>query len=500
MTTPQTGFNLVDDPWIELGDSVVSIREALVRGDELPGWPSGEPLFASVLIRLLLPIVYRTTGMDTAGLTGRQFASRQRRLLASGRLDRDAVNGYLTGHRDRFWLTVPPLEFAPFAQDPTLSTVEPVPIAKLVATWASGNNPTLGPHAPVGDIHIASAARWLLIMHGYKSGGMHTARKPGKGPVSLRASRLRGTMSLHPVGPTFAQTLLHHLVPAADGYELGAPFWEKPPPANPTAAPLSRAGLLEQLAGRHDKAILLSPTPSGRIAGVVISEGTGRVRGLEYPDPYLVITAGHEPLRPRAGRDAWRDIDTLVIHSEGVKPADLLQARILSWCQNNNRADIEPERWAIVAHRPDQDRERGWGISNLPDLVGLFPPGTAAASTATALIEAAEEASSMVGKQLSALAHATGHSSPRYTAARAEFWPLTERTFWAAVTAESPDPTAGASWWDELRRNALAGFDAATRHLTQIPRTHMDVEQYRERIDRWRRPKPTSRSSQHKET
>ena len=116
------------------------------------------------------------------------------------------------------------------------------------------------------------------------------------------------------------------------------------------------------------------------------------------------------------------------------------------------------------------------------------------------VIEAAEEASSLVGKQLSALAHATGHSSPRYTAARAEFWPLAERTFWAAVTAESPDPTAGASWWDELRRNALAGFDAATRHLTQIPRTHMDVEQYRERIDRWRRPKPTSRSSQHKET
>ena len=188
MTTPQTGFNLVDDPWIELGDSVVSIREALVRGDELPGWPSGEPLFASVLIRLLLPIVYRTTGMDTAGLTGRQFASRQRRLLADGRLDRDAVNGYLNCHRDRFWLTVP---LWGSHRSPKTQHSPPSSLFPSQSSWPHGRPGTIrrsDPTLPVGDIHIASAARWLLIMHGYKSGGMHTARKPGKGPVSLRAS------------------------------------------------------------------------------------------------------------------------------------------------------------------------------------------------------------------------------------------------------------------------------------------------------------------------
>lgn len=492
MTTPNTGFNLVDDPWIELGDRTVSIREALVSGHELPGWPSGEPAAGPVILRLLMPIVYRVTGMDDPELAGRRFAERQAQLLSVGRLDPSSVNGYLDRFRDRFWLTGPPAGFPPFAQDPTLAAVDPHPISKLVPAWASGNNPTLGPHAPLSTIDHASVARCLLITHNYSSGGLHTKRPAAHPGGKYVASRLRRSLSIHPVGSTLAETLLLHLLPAPDGWGTGYPLWETPTPTDAAAAPRTRAGLFEQLSGRHDKTVLLTTDEDGAISGVVLSAGPGREPGLECPDPYMVITADAVAYRPRAGRDVWRDVDALVIQSEQhVKPADRLEARILNWCRDNGGIETDPGRWAIVSHRSSQSKEQGWGLANLPDIIGLFSK-TAACQTASSVIAAAEDASALMGRKLRALSHEVGGDgrAARYDDARRVFWPLAEYTFWEAVTAEEPDPTSDAQWVGHLRAHALAGFDAATGHLTQLPRTHLAVERVRSEVDRWGWPKP----------
>jgi len=127
--------------------------------------------------------VYRVTGMDGELGARRRFAQRQAELLSSGRFDVTSVEDYIDRYRDRFWLTGPPAGLPPFAQDPTLAALEMQPVAKLVATWASGNNPALGPHSPVAEIDNASAARWLLIAHGYSAGGIYTGRvadQPGR--------------------------------------------------------------------------------------------------------------------------------------------------------------------------------------------------------------------------------------------------------------------------------------------------------------------------------
>ena len=493
MTTPNTGFNLVDDPWIELGDRTVSIREALLSGHELPGWPSGEPAAGPVILRLLMPIVYRVTRMDDPELRGPRFAERQAQLLSVGWLDPSSVNGYLDRFRDRFWLTGPPAGFPPFAQDPTLAAVDPHPISKLVPTWATGSNPTLGPHAPVATLDPAAAARCLLITHSYSSEGIYTGRTADKPRSNCVASRLRRTVSVHPVGSSFAETLLYHLAPAPDGWEMGSPSWELPPAVNPTGRPRKRAGFLEQLSGRHDKAVLLATCAGGEVTGVVISGGPGREQGLECPDPYTVITADGEPYKLQAGRDAWRDIDGLVIHSADLKPADQLESPILDQHQENNGITAALVSWALVSHRSTEPgKEHGWGLVNLPDIIGLFSKN-AARRTASAVIVAAEDASALIGKKLRALSHEIGGDdrAARYDDARRMFWSLAEHTFWEAVTAEAPDPTSGAQWVGRLRAHALAGFDAATGHLTQLPRTHLAVEQFRSEIFRWGRPNPT---------
>lgn len=495
MSQSPSGFNLVDDPWIELGDRVVSIREALLSGHELPSWPSGEPATGPVIIRLLMPIVYRVAGMDDPGLAGRRFAGRQARLLELGGLDPDKVESYLERHRDRFWLTGPPDGCQPFAQDPILAAVEPHPTSKLVPAWASGNNPSLGPHAPVAALDHAAAARCLLITHNYSSGGLHTKRPAEHPGGRFVGSRLRRSMSIHPVGSTLAETLIHHLIPAPDGWETGRPLWETPQPTGPalTTTPQTRAGLLEQLVGRHDKTILLATGDGGEVTGVVLSAGPGRAPGLECPDPYVVVTADGENYRPRAGRDAWRDIDALIIQSEHVNPADRLEAKILAWCRDNGGIGIDPGRWALVSHRSIQSKEQGWGLVNLPDIVGLFPEGGTSTQTASAVIAAAEDLSTLIGRVLSSVSHSLGLGSgtARYDDARSVFWSRAEHTFWQAVTAEAPNPTADAPWVRQLRLHALAGFDAATAHLTQTPRTHLAVERWRSSVSRWTWPRPS---------
>jgi len=122
----------------------------------------------------------------------RRFAQRQAELLSSGRFDVTSVEDYIDRYRDRFWLTGPPAGLPPFAQDPTLAALEMQPVAKLVATWASGNNPALGPHSPVAEIDNASAARWLLIAHGYSAGGIYTGRVADQ-PGRQRATPLAAT-------------------------------------------------------------------------------------------------------------------------------------------------------------------------------------------------------------------------------------------------------------------------------------------------------------------
>lgn len=495
MTSPQTGFNLVDDPWIELGERVVSIRDALLSGHELPGWPSGEPAAGPVIIRLLMPIVYRVTAMDEPGLAGRRFAERQARLLQLGRLDLDSVESYLERHRDRFWLTGPPDGLPPFAQDPALAALEPHPPSKLVTAWASGNNPTLGPHASVAALDLASAARCLLITHNYSSGGLHTKRPATHPGGKFVASRLRRSMSIHPVGSDLAKTLIHHLVPAPDGWETGRPLWEAPQPTGPalSATPRTRAGLFEQLAGRHDKTVLLVAGDGGEVSGVVLSAGPGREPGLECPDPYIVTTVDGGNYQPRAGRDVWRDIDALVIQSKDVKVADRLEAKVLAWCRNNGDVGMDPGRWALVSHRSVQSKEHGWDLVNLPDIIGLFPEGGASTQTASAVIAAAEDLSTLIGKVLSSISHdvGSGGGTARYDSARSAFWSRAEHTFWQAVTAEAPNPTADAPWVRQLRLHALAGFDAATAHLTQTPRTHLAVERWRSSVSRWTWPRPS---------
>ena len=483
------GFNLVTDPWIPVAGGPVSIDDALVDAHLFEGWPCSDPAFSEALIRLLVPMVYRVTGLDDPGLSRYEFAERQGSLMGQGRLDADKMRAYLAHYRDRFWLVNPPAGCSPFAQDPSLATVEPKPPSKLVVSWASGNNPLLGPHAPTDVLPAEIAAQQLLVQRCYASGGLpnkhqHPAH-PDKG--EFVGSPLRGTISVHPVGANLAETLIGHLVPLPHDTAIGQPLWETIL-SNPVERHRERSGLLEQIAVRQDKTMLLHADVSNNVTGFTIRVGPGVNADLFCRDPFWLADSAGVPVKPREGREFWREAESLLGRVDDGESA--AHSAVLEWATDADGGwdNYHSSRfsWAAISHRGDRSKELAWTCSHAPDLLGIFDEH--AALRCRAFLLAAADAESQMARQLAKVRHAAElmPSDPKskcaaYAPARAVFWGRAEGDFWAtARTAVDVEVRDG-----RLRQHALAGFDRATAHLLRDRRTHFAVVESRRWLERW---------------
>ena len=493
-----TSFNLARDPWIPIGNVTVSIRDALATAHELPGWPGGDFGLAEVVIRLLVPMVYRIGGLDNAavGNDDEVFAKEQGALFMQGRFSEADIDRYLNQHIGRFWLLSGPKHSQPFAQDPTLGQVAPHDTAKAVTEWASGNNPVLGPHTDTNDLPLDVAAQRLLVLRAYAWGGLHTKHPVWTGQGKFVGGPLRGTMSIHPVGNSLFETLIGHLLPLPGGATgFGAPFWEQPAPSNPVAAHRERAGLLEQIAGRQDKTMLLRTDGTGsKITGFTLAEGPGVDRSLFCEDPYLILDTSREPIKPKAGKAFWRESEALLTDATKSPGRRDAQAGILDWAAGENGDLYIKERfsWAVVSHRGDKSKNLEWNRSVAPDLLRIFQPN--AARHAREFLHLANEAESLMAKQLAKVWHATdqmpskpGDKAAVYRPARAEFWKRSAQEFWKAVR----DGLDQQQVKDQLRFHALAGFDLATDRAVRDQRALSSIVESRKWIELWERSKRT---------
>ena len=308
------GFNLLDDRWIPFGGRTVSVEEALLEAHDLPGWPDGDPGLAEVLIRMLVPMAYRIARLDDTDLTRQQFASRQQSLL-DGPFDPGRVKAYLASHHSRFWLLKPPSGTTLFAQDESLARVDPHEVSKAMPSWASGNSPALGPHAPRDVVAPDTAARQLLVLRSYAWGGLHTKHPDRAGEGKYVHGPLRGTMSVHPAGTTLAATLIGHAVPLpGDGTRFGDPFWEMPPASSPVEpGPAGAPGCWSRSPAARTRRCCCAPAElDGSVTGFTIAEGPGVNSDLFCRDPYLLLKDNGEPCKPRAGRAFWRESEALL--------------------------------------------------------------------------------------------------------------------------------------------------------------------------------------------
>ena len=493
------GFNLVTDPWIPVAGGPVSIQHALVNAHQIDGWPCSDPAFAEALMRLLVPMIYRITGMDDPSLSRCDFALQQRDLMSVGRFDAAAVSQYLSKHQHRFWLVNPPDGCVPFAQDPCLAAADPKPPSKAVASWASGNNPTLGPHAACDSLPAAAAAQQLVVLRCYAIGGTHGKHPhhPGKG--KFVGAPLRGTTCVHPVGKNLALTLIGQLLPLPHDTEFNEPFWETDAVVGPADRYANRSGLLEQIAGRSDKTMLLRADQHGDITGFNISEGPGVAEALFCPDPYRLTDHDGAKIKPREGRALWREAEVLL--GESDEGQQLGYVAIVDWAisldgyENYQPTDFS---WAAVSHRGDKGKELAWTCSHAPTLLSIFEP--AVALRCREFLSAAADAEKQMATQLAKARHAMDlmPGSPKlkgtvYAPARATFWGLAESDFWETAN----DLLSAEQRNERLRSHALAGYDEAMAPFLRDRRTLDKVVESRRWIERWeRQPQPTGEESE----
>ncbi|WP_307848453.1 type I-E CRISPR-associated protein Cse1/CasA [Streptomyces sp. RK31] len=482
----------------ELGWRDVLLRAHLIKDLALPVPPA-----ASAVLRLLVVMAARVSGLDARGrrrMTARQWAARRRELLAQpAGFDPDAVHAYFDAY---VWDLFHPAR--PFLQDPRLASQCPqrAGVNKLVFGRPEGNNLSwLSPHSDSDPQPVPSAqALWhMLIHHYYGAAGQWSVRTVGDRSLSrAKAGPLRSSLSFHPLGRTLYETLLAGIPKPDPSWPDAVDHcpWEEPLPdpdpdddgdpvegTDPDAAPppVSSPGRL--LTGRSRHAVLLIPAPDGRhVTDAYLTWATQK--RLPALDPYLIhhvhadepVTRRHRPRRADADRALWRDLDALLLagDEDDRKGTQAKSGKGRYTVQRPDAFttlnDLPPDLRAALRVRVygfDQDgktKNRTWYTALTPP---IWPWTQECDPAAAERIAACRKAAEDIGAHLDRLSQdawkqTTNSGSPRHLppwtrSARTLYWPRAEATFW--ILLNEPARSARAAF----AADAIDALRTATR-------------------------------------
>jgi CRISPR system Cascade subunit CasA len=280
-------FDLVGSPWLRpewLGRSDparewVGLADLLGQAHRIRRLVGDTPPQTIALHRFLLAIMHRVYRCPTT----REWAQ----LWAAEQLPAQPLQAYLSEFADRFDLFDAE---RPFLQCPGLGSLPPAGVAALVPHRATGNNTTLFDHTTAGDaltLEPAEAARWLVTLHGFDSGGLKTPCRKGGARSSERGLLNRfGCVLVE--GATLKDTLLLNLLPYAPERErpLGTrpndqPVWEALAPPGPQPQERFPHGWTDTLTWPSRRVLLTTGEIAGQdgvqrtvVDGIVVTPGT----------------------------------------------------------------------------------------------------------------------------------------------------------------------------------------------------------------------------------
>ncbi|HKS45436.1 MAG TPA: type I-E CRISPR-associated protein Cse1/CasA [Amycolatopsis sp.] len=316
-------FDLVHDPWIPVdsGDVSVGLADLLLHAHEFYRIAGETPPMTAALYRLVLAFAHRVYGP--------QDEQEWESLWAAHGLPTDPLRTYVGKFPNHFDLFHPE---RPFFQCPALASCSMSGTAKLVPFRAAGNNVTLFDHTTAADrpmLSPAEAARWLVTVQAYDTGGTKTPYRTVKsserapcnqfGCVLVEGATLKETLLLNM--PTYEPESEMPMMTTADD----RPAWETSPPR---AEPKSRdpLGWTDLLTWPSRRILLSSRTEGGNtvVDGVIITPGTrlrGELRHVELmaafqrparkprskkPQPF-------SPVRLRERQGVWRHSQELLL-------------------------------------------------------------------------------------------------------------------------------------------------------------------------------------------
>jgi CRISPR system Cascade subunit CasA len=324
-----TSFALTAQPWIPIMHrgvrTEVSLRDALLRADELDGLALEDPLATVAILRqVLLPVVFDALGVP-------RNESEWEDHWAAGRLDGAAIERYLDEHADRFDLFH---DSRPFAQVSGLRTAkdETKPTSVLLAAAATGNNVPLFSARTEADppaLTPAQAVRALLSTHCWDTAAIKSG---AVGDPQVKAGKTTGNPTgplgnlgvVVPMGATLFETIMLNTPFIQQGLEEeDRPQW-RADAATPAWATRPASGLLDLLTWQSRRIRLVpEQDDQGRtvVRRVVLAAGD-RLEPL--PEEYEPHTAWRQvskrrpgdpprrPIRHQPGRAPWRGMSSLL--------------------------------------------------------------------------------------------------------------------------------------------------------------------------------------------
>lgn len=336
-------FNLIDQGWIpcmmEDGhSSELGLRELFAKADKIREIHGDSPLVTVSLHRLLLAILHRNFGPESARAWYK--------LRSIGAFDVDTLNSYLDKWHHRFDLFDRERPFYQDAalgkklrQDEKLEKKWRNPISKMFHELASGNNPTLFDHTTSdanGGILFAAAARGLVTLQNYALSGIASGEASDGKSHPSHAPLVRGIVYLVR-GSTLFETLMLNLIVyspeddvpmvcSSDGNVLA---WEQE--SDKLWRSQQPRGYLDYLTWQSRRVWLFTSEAGDRVTGIAITEGNNFAVDSDLRDPHMAhikanrAEKGTSPwpaLKLRPERAVWRDVDALLqsVRAESERP------------------------------------------------------------------------------------------------------------------------------------------------------------------------------------
>ncbi|CAM3868072.1 type I-E CRISPR-associated protein Cse1/CasA [Nocardiopsis rhodophaea] len=271
-------YDLLQAPWLSTIDlegrqRCLGLIEALRHAHEVRCIDAEAPVVTSALYRLLLALAHRVYGPGDE--------DEWEKLWEAPGFPTAPLEQYVSDFGDRFHL----FGERPFFQTPDIPDAKIGSAAQLTMYRATGNNATLFDHTVAGqplDLHPAEAARWLITVQAYDTGGMKTPFEKDK---SSERGLCNHFATLLVEGGTLKETLLLNMPVYNPAWERphntfpeDRPVWELdvPPAAKPVKEGPPPTGWTELLTW-PSRRIRLRPVQrhgETRVDGVAILPGT----------------------------------------------------------------------------------------------------------------------------------------------------------------------------------------------------------------------------------
>ncbi|MEU3273288.1 type I-E CRISPR-associated protein Cse1/CasA [Saccharomonospora sp. NPDC006951] len=301
----------------------VSLCDIFLRAHELRWLDAEAPPVTASLHRLLIAVLHRILdGPKNRHEWAEAWAHLEKQADGNAipALPADRIIAYFDNHAGEFDLFD---ASRPFLQCPALGKLEARSAGQLVHFRAVGNNATLFDHTTGGDLTLtpAEAARWLVTVQAYDTGGLKTPFTTTKQSVVAPCNRF-GVALVE--GKTLRETLLLNTCeydPASDKPWSSAnedrPAWEAEVPA-PEPDERMPYGWLDLLTWPSRRVLLRPAIIDGALAvdGAVVTPGTQLKDDLDRVEQMAAFErrptkskkdlAPFTPVRLQELRGVWR--------------------------------------------------------------------------------------------------------------------------------------------------------------------------------------------------